>query len=186
MAMRCFSAACRHRLAVLAVGLAAGLASQARAATSEVSPSGFLVTQRLEVKASPHRVYEALGEIGKWWNSQHTWSGDAANLSLQTQAPACFCERWEGGSVEHGHVVYAARDSVLRIDGALGPLQALAVNAVLTFAVAEKEGKTILRVTYRVSGNEAAGLPALAGPVDRVIGEQARRLATYAEGGTLP
>lgn len=166
--------------------LAAATPHRATAATSGVSPTGFLVTWQQEVKASPHRVYESLGEVGKWWNSDHTWSGSAANLSLQMQATGCFCERWEGGSVENGRVVQAAKDSLLRIRGALGPLQALAVDAVLTFAVTEKEGKTILVVTYRVAGSESAGLAGLAGPVDSVIGEQAHRLAIYAEGGALP
>src|ERR1039457_4473164 len=96
-------------LATIVAALVVGAAGPAAAATSEVSPSGFVVTLRQEVKASPHRVYEALGEVDRWWSSQHTWSGNAANLSLATQASACFCERWEGNSVEHGRVVYAAR-----------------------------------------------------------------------------
>jgi uncharacterized protein YndB with AHSA1/START domain len=158
-------------------------AGPARAATSAVSASGFLVTLQQEVKADPQRVYEALGQVGKWWNPKHTWSGQAANLSLQTQASACFCERWEGGSAEHGRVVYAARDRVLRIQGALGPLQALAVNAVLTFTLEPQGTGTLLQLTYRVSGNEAAGLSDLAGPVDGVIAEQVRRLTGYVETG---
>ena len=94
--------------AMVAVSITAP-AGLAAAATSGVSPSGFLVTLRQEVKASPQRIYEALGEVDPWWSSQHTWSGSAANLSLATQASACFCERWEGNSVEHGRVIYAAR-----------------------------------------------------------------------------
>jgi uncharacterized protein YndB with AHSA1/START domain len=171
------------RAALVCAFVLAG-AGPAAAATSEVSASGFLVTLRQDVKASPHRVYQAIGEVGQWWNAKHTWSGNAANLSLQMQASGCFCERWQGNSVEHGRVIYAAQDSVLRIDGALGPLQALAVKAVLTFAVAEKEGGTTLQLTYRVSGNEAAGLQELAGPVDGVLAEQLKRLVSYAESGT--
>jgi hypothetical protein len=167
----------------LAVAASMALASPAGAATSDVSASGFLVSLRYEVNARPHRIYEALGEVDKWWNPAHTWSGSAANLSLSRQASGCFCERWGANSVEHARVIYAAEDSVLRMQGALGPLQALAVNAVLTFAITEKDGKTILQVTYRVSGNEAAGLQALAGPVDGVIAEQARRLVSYSESG---
>ena len=181
--MRRPSAARGAALALIVAASALGAAGPAAAATSAVSASGFVVTLQQEVKADPHRVYEALGEVGKWWNSKHTWSGNAANLSLQAQASACFCERWEGGSVEHGRVVYAARDSVLRIQGALGPLQALAVDAVLTFALKPQGAATLLQVTYRVSGNEAAGLSELAGPVDGVIAEQMRRLAVYAETG---
>lgn len=167
----------------LAAALSLALTGPAGAATSEVSPSGFLVTLRQEVKASPPRIYEALGEVDKWWNPKHTWSGSAANLSLARQAAGCFCERWGANSVEHGRVIYAAKDSVLRLQAALGPLQALAVNAILTFAIAEKDGRTILQLSYRVSGNDAAGLQDLAGPVDGVLADQLKRLVSYSESG---
>ncbi|MEO5881974.1 MAG: hypothetical protein ABIQ06_06120, partial [Caldimonas sp.] len=71
-----------------------GAGTPATAATSEVSASGFLVTLRHEVKATPNRLYEALGEVDKWWNGNHSGSGKASNLSLVKQAGGCFCERW--------------------------------------------------------------------------------------------
>ena len=92
---------------------------------------GFLVTVRHEVKAPPPRLYAALGEIDRWWNGSHSYSGQAANLSLARQAGGCFCERWGNNSVEHARVVIALEDRMLRLEGALGPLQALAVNGVL-------------------------------------------------------
>ena len=172
-----------------ALALAAALGGAAGegvvAATSDVSPTGFVVTFRHEVKATPHRVWEALGEIDKWWNGSHSWSGQAANLSLATQAGGCFCERWGANSVMHARVIHAVEDRMLRLEGSLGPLQALAATSIMTFALeAPKDGGTTLVVTYRVAGNEAAGLQQLAGPVDGVIGEQARRLAAYVETGT--
>ena len=98
---------CHLRALGLALTAAAStvLTGTAGAATSEVSPSGFLVSLRYEVNARPHRIYEALGEVDKWWTSAHTWSGSAANLSLSRQASGCFCERWGANSVEHGRVV---------------------------------------------------------------------------------
>ena len=164
-----------------AVGSVSG--AGAFAATSDISPTGFVVTLRHEVKATPHRVYEALGEIDKWWNGNHSWSGQAANLSLSTQAGGCFCERWGANSAMHARVIHAAEDKLLRLEGSLGPLQALATTSILTFALAPKDGGTTLIVTYRVAGNEAAGLQQLAGPVDGVIGEQVRRLVAYVETG---
>ena len=160
-----------------------GAAGPAGAETSQVSASGFLVTVRHEVKAPPPRLYAALGEIDRWWNGSHSYSGQAANMSLARQAGGCFCERWGNNSVEHARVVIALEDRMLRLEGALGPLQALAVNGVLTFALAPKDGGTALVVTYRVAGNEAAGLQQLAGPVDGVIAEQVRRLVAYVETG---
>ncbi len=168
---------------VLAAAVGSAAAGGAVAATSEVSPTGFLVTLRHEVKATPHRVYEALGEIDKWWNGGHSWSGQAANLSLALQAGGCFCERWGANSVAHARVIHAVEDKMLRLEGSLGPLQALATTSIMTFALAPKDGGTTLVVTYRVAGNEAAGLQPLAGPVDGVIAEQVRRLVAYVETG---
>ncbi len=173
----------RHRAAALVLAALLGPGVPAAAATSEVSATGFLVTLRQEVKATPHRLYEALGEVDKWWNGNHSWSGKASNLSLAKQAGGCFCERWGQNSVEHARVIHAFEERLLRLEGSLGPLQALAATSVLTFAIAPKDGGSTLVVTYRVAGNEAAGLQQLAGPVDGVIGEQVRRLVAYVETG---
>ena len=175
---------CRAAALVLSVAaLLGGWGGGAVAATSDVSPTGFVVTARHEVKATPHRLYEAIFEIDKWWNGSHSWSGRASNLSLSRQAGGCFCERWGQNSVEHARVVHAYEERLLRLEGSLGPLQALAATSILTFAIAPREGGSTLVVTYRVSGSESAGLQQLAGPVDGVIAEQVRRLVGYVENG---
>ena len=168
---------------LLVAVLVFGLAGPAGAEATQVSAAGFLVTVRHELKAAPPRVYAAIGEIERWWNPAHSYSGQAANLSLARQAGGCFCERWGSNAVEHARVVTALEDRTLRLEGALGPLQALAVNGSLTFALTPKDAGTTLVVTYRVSGNEGSGLQQLAGPVDGVITEQARRLVAYVETG---
>ena len=170
-------------LPLLAAALALGTAGRAGAEATQVSASGFLVTVRHELKAPPPRVYAALGEIERWWNGAHSYSGQAANLSLARQAGGCFCERWGSHAVEHARVVMALEDRTLRLEGALGPLQALAVTGILTFGLSPKDGGTALVVTYRVAGNEGSGLQELAGPVDGVIGEQVRRLVAFVETG---
>jgi len=173
--------AARH---AIAASVAASLvAMPVAAATSDVSASGFLVTVRLETVASPQRIHELLVHPERWWNGAHTWSGAASNLSLVPDAGGCFCERWDGHAVEHGRVVFIARGETLRLAAALGPLQGLAVNGVLTFATAAKDGRTTLETTYRVSGSPSAGLDRLAAAVDGVIEEQARRLVRTAEAG---
>lgn len=60
--MKCLS---RASALGLAAALSMATAGPAGAATSEVSPSGFLVSLRYEVNAKPHRIYEALGEVDK-------------------------------------------------------------------------------------------------------------------------
>ena len=166
-----------RRLAV-ACGLAS-LVAAAAAETSAVSPAGFTVGFEREVKATPHELFRAIGRIGRWWNGEHTWSGDAAHLSLDLRAGGCFCERWPAGSVQHATVVWVGRDRMVRMVGSLGPLQELGVNGVLTFALKPAEGRTTLKVSYRVAGGTA--LEQLAPAVDRVIGEQVDRLVAYAE-----
>ncbi len=158
-------------------------AGAAQAETSGVSPSGFIVTIRREVRATPQQVFDAFGRIDQWWNGEHTFSGSAANLSLGMTAGDCFCERWNGNSVMHAQVIYVAKGSVVRMRGSLGPLQDLAVTGVLTFATGAADGKTILKFVYRVSGSPDAALDKLAGPVDGVMNEQATRLVSFIENG---
>ena len=137
--------------------------------------AAVLVTHRLEGSAR-RRPLRALAR-GRLW-TRITVLVNAANLSMETRATGCFCERWEGNSVEHGRVVYAQRDRTLRIEGALGPLQEMGATGLLQFALAPSEAGTALTVTYRVRAAEG-GLEKLAAVVDRVIGEQARRLAAH-------
>ena len=169
----------RAAIALAAVAAIAG----ARAETSGVSPTGFMVTHRIEVKATPARVFEALGQIGRWWNVEHSYSGEGRNLSLDLQAGGCFCERWAGGSVQHLQVVYVDRAKhAVRLLGGLGPLQGRAVHAVMGIDAAAAEGRTVLTLTYRVFGPSDVGLDQSAAPVDGVLGDAAKRLAAFAEG----
>jgi len=170
-----------NRAAAAALALLAGTAC---AEVSGVSPSGFVVTHHAQVAAPPAQVFAAAGHPERWWNGEHTYSGDAANLSLVLSAGGCFCERWGDNSVEHARVLYVGRDRALRLSGGFGPLQALAVDAILTMTFAANDGHTTVQWVYRVSGNADAALDKLAGPVDRVLGEQLGRLAKAAAAGT--
>jgi uncharacterized protein YndB with AHSA1/START domain len=170
-----------HRASRIAtLGLALGASLPLAAATSEVTPQSYLVTHRAEVAASPAAVYTALGQVGRWWNGQHTYSGRPENLTVDLRAGGCFCEHWDGNSVEHARVIYAARDKALRLEGGLGPLQDMAVTAIMNYAIASSDGKTTLTFTYRVRGAEAS-LDKTAAIVDKVTGEQFGRLVAYLE-----
>ena len=166
-----------------AIALAALLGS-ASANTGNITPHGFISIFRDEVAVQPTELWRAVTQLPRWWSSSHTYSGQASNLSLDVQAGGCWCERWgEGQSVEHGRVVLVQPERTLRIFANLGPLQELPVHGVLTFTIAMQESKTILRMTYRVSGPPDAGLDKLAPLVDHVIGEQFKRLKSLAETG---
>ena len=168
----------RHRLAVC---LAVVLAAAAQAEVTTASPTHFLLNYRQEVKATPAQAIEAVGQLPQWWNPSHTYSGQAASLRMGLRAGDCFCEQWgDGASVEHARVIQVQPGRQVRLEGALGPLQELAVHGVLTFSARTAEGGgTQLVMTYRVVGDAAAGLERLAPIVDRVMGEQFQRWAAH-------
>jgi len=172
-----------RRLIARCSALLLAWAVTACADTGNVTPHGFISIFRDEVKAQPADLWRAITQLPRWWSNDHTHSGQASNMSLDAQSGGCWCERWgDGNSVEHGHVVFVQPGRALRVFASLGPLQELPVSGVLTFTIAMQETKTILRMTYRVSGADA-GLDKLAPAVDRVIGEQFRRLKSFAETG---
>jgi uncharacterized protein YndB with AHSA1/START domain len=151
--------------------LAGALAVAPALAGAEVkfaAADGFLIEHRYTIRAAASQVWETLLHPEDWWPSDHTWSGDRANLSWSPQAGACFCERWAGGSVEHGRVVMVMPGRLLRLQAALGPLQEMGVSGVITFALEEKDGTTTLVATHRVSGDAAHKLDTLAPIVDQV------------------
>lgn len=167
---------------VMVLALAAPIAAQAE--VIDVQPSGFTLRQRVVVAAPARRVYAGLVDVGKWWNLDHSYSGKAANLSIQARAGGCWCEKLEGGgSVEHMRVVFADPGKLLRFEGALGPIQATGAGGHLTWALAEKEGRTTVTWTYDVGGHRQGRFAPLAPAVDGVLAEALGRMKTYVETG---
>lgn len=176
----------RGMVAAAVVGLALASTS-AWAEVTAAAPGAFMIEAEANLQAAPDRAWAAIGEIGRWWSSEHTYSSDAANLSLDPQAGGCFCERWgDGQSVEHGRVVLVrAQEGVrtLRFIGALGPLQETGVVGVMTFSVSPEGEGAKITMHYRASGDPGLGLDAMAQPVDHVLTEQFGRLVRYTETG---
>ena len=170
-------------LALAALALAAS-ASAVRAEVVDVQPIGFEVRAAVHIAAPPARVYEALTQIGRWWSSDHTFSRDASHLTLEAVAGGCMCEALPGGgSVVHLRVVYADPPKVLRLEGALGPMQGLGAAGHLTWTLEAKDDGTELVQTYDIGGHAKDGFNGLAPVVDRVLGEQAARLKQFVETG---
>jgi uncharacterized protein YndB with AHSA1/START domain len=167
----------KHALA--AASLAA--AWPAAAAVTQSGPAGFTVAESAHIAAPPDQVYAMLTTPARWWSSDHTFSHDAANLSLEPRAGGCWCERLPGGgSVEHMRVVYVAPGRMLRLQGALGPLQEMPVQGVMTITLAGASAGTDVTLTYAVGGS---GLEPISGAVDQVLGEQVDRLKAAVETG---
>lgn len=166
----------RHLAILLALGSAPAMA-EVRASGA----AGFALESRATVAASPAEAYAALGRIGRWWSSEHTYSGEAANMTLELRVGACFCETIpaDHGVIEHGRVIYARPGQTLRLQAALGPLQSEAVQGTLTWSLRAVDGGTEVTQTYIVGGYMRGGLEAVAPLVDQVMAEQVRRLAEH-------
>jgi len=162
-------------LAATAAVMAA--ASPAAAAVKSATVAGFELETKVLVRATPEEAYAMLGRVGEWWNPDHSYSGNAANLTLRPQAGGCFCERMPGGrgSIEHMRVVQARPGKLLRLQGGLGPLQGEAVAGSLTWSLAAVEGGTEITQSYIVGGYIRGGAEWLAPLVDAVLVEQLKR-----------
>lgn len=171
-----------HSLPLLVCALLAAPAPLL-ARVTQARPDSLLVQDSRTVRATPAQTYAALIDVGRWWSPDHTYSGRAANLSLQAAAGGCFCERWKNHSVQHLQVLRASRDQLLRLQGALGPLQELAVQGVMTFSLKAVGQGTELTFQYRVNGTADSALDKLASAVDGMLMQQLDRLQRHVETG---
>jgi dipeptidyl aminopeptidase/acylaminoacyl peptidase len=146
--------------------LAAG--AEVKLATADA----MLIRHEFRIEAPAAKAWDALVHPERYWPSDHTWSGQRESLSLDPVAGGCYCERWDGGSAEHGRVVMAVPGKKLAIDAALGPFLEMAISGILAVSLEEKDGITTAVVTYRVSGDPAHRLDGLAPIVDQVLGMQ--------------
>ncbi|MFN8587866.1 MAG: ATPase [Candidatus Eisenbacteria bacterium] len=177
----------RLRPLVLAAACAAVCAfavpTAGHAAVADSSAAGFLVHHEGVIHAPAADVYAALAKIGSWWDGNHSWSGQASNLSLDPRAGGCFCEKLPNGTVQHMTVVYADPGKQLRLSGGLGPLQGLAVSGAMTFALKGGDDGTRVTLDYMVGGYMPGGIGSLAHPVDGVLGIQFARFKRFVETG---
>jgi uncharacterized protein YndB with AHSA1/START domain len=146
---------------------------------------GFTIRTTVNIKAAPDEVYRRLvSNVGDWWNSAHTFSGDAHNLRIEDRPGGCLCEKLpNNGFVRHLEVIFAAPGKRLVLSGALGPLQSVAAAGSMQFQLTPAEEGTKLDLTYTVTGYQAKGMNTWAAPVDMVLGEQFTRFKSYVETG---
>lgn len=165
------------------VGLV-GLASPATAEVVDAQANGFSIRIAADVAAAPSAVFAAITEkIGSWWSSAHSFSGSAANLSIDARPGGCFCERLPNGGVRHMTVTHVMAPDTLVLNGGLGPLGSMAVAGAMEWTLKAQGGATRPQVVYNVSGYAPGGLTALAAPVDGVLSEQVARLKAFMETG---
>ncbi len=185
---------------------AMAVSGNANAEVKAQSDAGFNVVHIAEVEASPEDLWKRLISPKDYWSKEHSWSGSSAGFYIDPQAGGCFCELMQdkdastktkpgakpAGSVEHMRVIFAQPGKVLRMQGALGPLQSEAVMGTLTVAMqpmpAKNGGKplTKLSFSYVVGGYMRYKVSEIAPAVDKVIGEQfASLIKPFAPSGKI-
>jgi len=150
----------------------------------DAAAGGFTTSYSVEISATRHVVYESLvSDVGKWWNSDHTVSGSAANMYISPRSPGCFCEvLGDGAGVVHMTVTFANPGVMLRMTGGLGPLGLMGVAGNMTFEIEETEGVSSVTLQYAVGGYMSDGLDRIAPAVDGVLVDVLDRLKVFVEG----
>jgi|HubBroStandDraft_1064217.scaffolds.fasta_scaffold00495_17 uncharacterized protein YndB with AHSA1/START domain len=175
----------KYPLAICAAALtcASMAGGRATAEVLNVAANGFEVRETAHTTAPPDQVYAALLQPARWWSADHTFSRSAANLVLDARAGGCWCETLpNGGSVEHLRVVYVAPGKTLRLRGAMGPFQGMAVEGVMTWSLQSAAGGTDISLSYAIGGYVKDGFDELSKAADHVFGEQLQRLKKLVDG----
>jgi hypothetical protein len=171
-----------QRLAVLLVLVF--MHGMARAEVLRSSELGFTLKHQAEVTLPPPAAWAALSDIGRWWDGEHSYSGDARNLSLDPRVGGCFCEKLGMyAGVQHLTVVHAQPPKMLRLSGVIGPLQEFAVNGSLTWQIEVGGGGSRITATYTVGGYADRSMAEWAPLMDSVLAAQIARLARFINTG---
>lgn len=160
------------------------LAAAAPAAAEVVSASnnGFELRFVKQVSGDPAAAMQRFSHIGRWWSAEHTYSGQASNLSLELEPGGCFCERLPGGGgVEHLRVSVVVPGEKLVLSGGLGPLLYEGTAGVMDVSFKPASGGSEVSLVYRAAGFATGGAGKLAPLVDKVLSEQLDRYAAFAD-----
>ena len=165
--------------------IAAALMAASSPAASEVvstGSNGFEVRHTVNLVVKPEVAFAAFANVAGWWSKEHTYSGDSKNLSLDLRPGGCFCERFPegGGGIEHLRVTFLDPGKRVILTGALGPLLYEAVTGVMDVQVKSTAAGSQVTLDYRAAGFANGGAEKLAPLVDQVLGEQMKRLRTFA------
>ena len=163
-----------------------GVILAAQAEVVDSAANGFTVRTTISLKAPPDAVYKKFVEnIGEWWNSAHTFSGDAHNLRIEAKPGGCLCEKLPNeGFVRHLEIVYVRPGKNIVLHGAMGPMQPLAMTGSLSINLMAENDGTKLVATYALAGYLPKGANTFAAPVDMMLAEQFTRLQRYVETGS--
>jgi hypothetical protein len=160
---------------------AAALSLFALPAAAEVverSADSFTLRYAVDSGIAPEKIGPSLADLPRWWDSAHTYSGSAENLSLDLTPGGCWCERLaDGTDFDHGRTVSVTADSFV-FNAPFGPMRGRTTKAELTVAwPATTRGRT---PTWTMVV-EGPGMGAMADAIDAVMGAGYRRWMIWLE-----
>lgn len=162
---------------VLAAALLLATPLPLRAEVLDQSAEGFTAGGTYAASSTPARLWARLANISSWWSGEHSFSGDARNLSLSLTLGGCFCETLGGGGfARHLEVALAEPPNLVVLRGALGPLLTQGVTGALRIEIKPDRGGSQLTWRFRAGGYFEGGAARFAAPVDHVLSEQMARL----------
>ena len=166
--------------------LALALAGSAPASAVVVGADshGFELRHTLDLPLPPAQALAAFGQVGSWWSKDHTYSGDAARLSLQLRPGGCWCEQLDkGGGVEHMRVAFYQPGERIALTGGPGPLLFEATSGVMDVRATKTRTGSQLVINYRVAGFARGNGTEMALAVDQVLRMQTERLRVFGSKG---
>ena len=159
------------------------IASPAAADVVSANANGFHIRETVQMVVPPDRAYAAFARLPNWWNKEHTYSGDSANLNLALTAGGCFCEKLkDGGGVEHMRIAFIDPGKRIVMTGSLGPLLYEATSGVMDIQFERIAGGAKVTMDYRAAGFADGGANKMAPLVDSVLSEQMARYRKFAVG----
>jgi len=161
------------------------LSATVLADVTDSAANGFTSVNEVVIDAGRAQSWvAAVSDVGQWWSSDHTVSGEAARMSITPELQGCFCESLgEKAGVVHLTVTMVNPTHLLRMTGGLGPLGLMGLDGNMTWEFLDEEDGTRVRFTYAVGGYAKDGLDSIAPAVDYVIGEALDRLKAFVETG---
>lgn len=152
---------------IVALALVAMAGFPAAAEIVSRSENAFTLRFEGQTRLGPAGVADAFSEVDLWWDPAHSYTGNAANLSLDLTPAGCWCEAMPDGALfDHGRVISAVYGEI-RLHAPFGPLREMATRADLIVTWPLVDGVVTPTWTFTVEG---PGVGALAEPVDGVIG----------------
>lgn len=161
------------------------MAVSAHGEVLDAASNGFTVHYSTVISAERGVVYgTAVDRISEWWSSDHTISGNAANLYITARPQGCFCEKLgPHAGLVHLVVTFVNPGVILRFTGGLGPLGLMGVSGNMTWEFEEAAQGTRVTLHYAVGGYLDGGLERIAAAVDSVLIEQIEALKRRVESG---